>query len=255
MCLMIFAHQVSPHYPLVVAANRDEYHARPTAASDFWPDQPHLLAGRDLLQGGTWMGITRTGRFAAVTNYRDPARTAAAPRSRGELPLGFLLGSQAPQVFLDDVAGRAQDYAGFNLLVGDRHGLWYASNRGREPLRQLAPGLYGLSNGALGDQWPKTGTGTAALRAELLRGPTPQGLLQLLGDHTIAADDALPDTGVGIEMERMLSPRFIASADYGTRASTALLIDRRGRAVLWEQNFAAGGTPTTLQRFDWELER
>lgn len=254
MCLILFALHQHPEYPLVIAANRDERYARPTQPLAAWSDAPQLLAGRDLEAGGTWFGITRSGRFAAVTNVREWPPQTGWPRSRGTLVSDFLLGTLSAADYATDCSRRDGQYAGYNLLVGDGDEFWYASNRGSDPLRQLQPGLYGLSNGALGDEWPKTCSGTAALRAELLRGPTPQGLLKLLGDHTIATDNELPDTGVGIEMERMLSPRFIASPDYGTRSSTALLIDRHRRATLWEQNFAAGGTPTTLQRFDWELE-
>ena len=123
MCLLIFSYRVDPNYPLVLAANRDEFHARPTAAARFWPEHPRLLAGRDLEQGGTWMGLTREGRFAAITNCRDPARTAPAPRSRGELPLGYLTGSQDAQTYLMDTLANAQEYAGFNLLVGTRQSL------------------------------------------------------------------------------------------------------------------------------------
>ncbi|MCB1676400.1 MAG: NRDE family protein, partial [Halioglobus sp.] len=118
MCLLLVAHQYDRRYPLVVAANRDEFHARATAAAHFWPEQPNLLAGRDLAQGGTWMGITRRGHFAAITNYRDPAQTAPAPRSRGELPLDYLSGEPEPGAYLRQVARRAAQYAGFNLLVG-----------------------------------------------------------------------------------------------------------------------------------------
>ncbi len=255
MCLILFALNQHPEYPLVIAANRDERYERPTQPLAPWPDAPQVLAGRDLEAGGSWFGITRSGRFAAVTNVREWPPQTGWPRSRGSLVRDFLLGSMSAAEYAADCVRHDGQFAGFNLLLGDSDGLWYCSNRGSDPLRQLQPGLYGLSNGALGDAWPKTGSGSAALRTELLRGPTPAGLLALLGDHTVATDAELPDTGVGIEMERMLSPRFIASPDYGTRASTALLIDRRGRAVLWEQNFSAGGIPTALQCFDWNLER
>ena len=128
MCLLIFAHRADPRYPLVLAGNRDEFHDRPTAAAEFWPDKPGLLAGRDLEQGGTWMGITRGGRFAAITNYRDPARTAPAPRSRGELPLNYLVGTQEPGEYLQGLLPVAEAYAGFNLLVGVVGELWYLTN-------------------------------------------------------------------------------------------------------------------------------
>ncbi len=258
MCLILFALNQHPEYPLVIAANRDERYERPTRPLAPWADAPQVLAGRDLEAGGSWFGITRAGRFAAVTNVREWPPQTGWPRSRGALVRDFLLGTGSAADHAARCTADGDQFAGFNLLLGDLgrgdDGLWYCSNRGGEPPRPLQPGLHGLSNGTLGDVWPKTRAGTAALRAELLRGPTPQGLLALLGDRHIATDDTLPDTGVGLDMERMLSPCFITSPDYGTRASTALLIDRRGNAVLWEQNFAAGGEPTLLQHFEWNLE-
>lgn len=265
MCLILLALRQHPEFPLLIAANRDERFERPTQPLAPWPEAPHVLGGRDLEAGGSWFGITRDGRFAAVTNVREWPPQTGWPRSRGSLVSDFLLGSMSAADYAGACARNNGQFAGYNLLVGQLAGghspgngdagLWYCSNRGSEPLRQLRPGLYGLSNGALGDEWPKTRAGSAALRALLLRGPTPEGLLALLGDRTTPADDALPDTGVGLEKERMLAPCFIAGDDYGTRASTALLVNRQGVATLWEQNFASGGAPTTLQRFEWTLER
>ena len=163
MCLLIFAHQLSADYPLMVAANRDEFYARPTAPAAFWPEYPGLLAGRDLEQGGTWMGVTREGRFAAVTNYRDPDVAMPAPRSRGELPLDYLAGSTTPASYLAELAKRGGEYAGFNLLVGDRDSLWYFANSGGQAPRALSPGLYGLSNARLDTPWPKVERGKAML--------------------------------------------------------------------------------------------
>lgn len=265
MCLILLALHQHPEFPLLIAANRDERFERPTQPLAPWPEAPQVLAGRDLQAGGSWFGITRDGRFAAVTNVREWPPQTGWPRSRGSLVSDFLLGSMSAADYARSCAIHNDQFAGYNLLVGHLPGgnpsgndsaeLWYCSNRGHEPLRQLQPGLYGLSNGALGDQWPKTRTGSAALRALLLREPTPEGLLALLGDRSIPADSALPDTGVGLEKERMLAPCFIAGDDYGTRASTALLVDRHGVATVWEQNFAAGGEPTALQRYEWPLER
>ena len=256
MCLILFAVQQHPEFPLALAANRDERYLRPTQPLAPWPEAPQVLAGRDLEAGGSWFGVTRSGRFAAVTNVREWPPQSGWPRSRGALVRDFLLGAMSAADYAADCVRRDGQYAGFNLLLGDLHRceLWYCSNRGDDPLRQLRPGLYGLSNGALGDCWPKSASGSAALRAELLRGPTTDGLLALLGDRTVAADAELPDTGVGIDMERMLSPRFIASPDYGTRASTALLLDRHGNIALCEQNFAADGIASTRQHFDWRLD-
>lgn len=269
MCLVIFAHQVSSDYPLLVAANRDEYHHRPTAVSDFWPDQPQLLAGRDLLQGGTWMGVTRDGRFAAVTNYRDPARTTAAPRSRGELPLDFLLGSQPPTAFLEDVATRAQEYAGFNLLVGDRDTLWYFTNSGSGGARRLRPGVYGLSNAGLDTPWPKVELGKSRLDSLLAENDiapavprnqqnvqpparhhpmTHDALLDVVGDRTLADPCALSEHGLDGSMDPLLSAQFIVSDGYGTRSSTTLWLDAHEQVHWRELSFNERGALRDAQQ-------
>jgi uncharacterized protein with NRDE domain len=249
MCLLIFAHQVSPDYPLLVAANRDEFHNRPTAVSDFWPDEPQLLAGRDLQQGGTWMGVTRGGRFAAVTNYRDPARTAAAPRSRGELPLDFLLGSLPPEVFLDSVAGRAQEYAGFNLLVGDPNELWYFTNSNGAAARRLVAGVYGLSNARLDTPWPKVELGKSRLLSLLSgNGISHDTLLNVVDDRQLADTCALREHGLDGSMDPLLSAQFIVSGAYGTRSSTTLWIDAHRQAHWREYSFNAQGELRDVQQ-------
>jgi uncharacterized protein with NRDE domain len=251
MCLILFAIDQHPDFPLLIAANRDERYARPARQLAPWPEAPAVLAGRDLEAGGSWFGLGRDGRFAAVTNVREWPPQSGWPRSRGELVRNFLLGDASPADYAAGCAHSNGDFAGYNLLLGDGDAFWYCSNRGTDPLRRLGPGCYGLANGALGDDWPKTRSGVAALRRLLRQEPSPEGLLALLGDRTIPPDDELPDTGVGLAMERMLSPRFIVGADYGTRASTAVLIDRAGVATVWEQNFEAGGRPAGLNRHRW----
>jgi len=245
MCLLIFAYKAHPRYPLVLAANRDEFYARPTAAADFWPEQPNLLAGRDLEQGGTWMGITRDGRFAAVTNYRDPARTAPAPRSRGELPLDYLTGNVDPAVFLRGLLDRAGDYAGFNLLAGTADNLWYLTNSlpgtARTPTR-LAPGLHGLSNARLDTAWPKVVLGKTRL-ATLLQADRldHEALARVVADRNPASPEALGRQGLDSDMDQLLSAQFITTPAYGTRSSTTLWVDRRGEAHWRELSFDATG--------------
>lgn len=254
MCLLIFAHQVSPEYPLLVAANRDEFHARPTAVSDFWIDYPQLLAGSDLQQGGTWMGVTRDGRFAAVTNYRDPSRTLAAPRSRGELPLEYLKGSQDPHIYLGDVATRAGDYAGFNLLVGDRHNLWYFTNSDDMDPRCLPAGLYGLSNASLDTPWPKVEQGKARLRAMLEAGPmSHDALASVVADRRLAEQHTLSAQSLNSTMEPVLSAQFIVTDAYGTRASTTVWIDTHDQASWREQSFNARGALQEVRQKDFRL--
>ncbi|MEZ5570510.1 MAG: NRDE family protein [Halioglobus sp.] len=254
MCLMILAHQVSPEYPLLVAANRDEFNARPTAVSDFWDDQPNLLAGRDLEQGGTWMGVTRRGRFAAVTNYRDPARTAVAPCSRGELPLGFLTGCADPASYLGVLEARATDYAGFNLLVGDGNSLWYFSNSDNEKPLCLPPGIYGLSNARLDTPWPKVTAGKAKLRT-LLAGAaiTHDALSNLVNDKQLADPSTLRSHGLDGSMDPMLSAQFIVSKTYGTRSTTTLWLDADARVSWREQSFNAQGELRDVQQKDFRV--
>lgn len=246
MCLVIFAYRTHPDYPLVVAANRDEFHARPTAASRFWPEYPDLLAGKDLDQGGTWMGVTRRGRFAAITNYRDPSRTAPAPCSRGELPLAYLAGNADPREYLEAVAARARDYAGFNLLLGDDSGLWYLSNSNHPdncaPLR-LGAGIYGLSNARLDTPWPKVELGKERLRSLLAAGgPDHDELLGVVADRELARPEELNRHGMGSEMDQLLSAQFIVTATYGTRSSTSLWVESWRRGYWREQSFDASGS-------------
>ena len=242
MCLLIFAHQLSADYPLMVAANRDEFHARPTAASAFWPEYPGLLAGRDLEQGGTWMGVAREGRFAAVTNYRDPDVALPAPRSRGELPLDYLAGRETPASYLANLAKRGGEYAGFNLLVGDRDSLWYFANSGGQPPRALAPGLYGLSNARLDTPWPKVERGKAMLLSlQQGGGVSHDALAQLVADRTLAYQRSLACLGLSGTMDQALSAQFIVTEEYGTRSSTTVWTETSGRTHWRELSFGTGG--------------
>lgn len=248
MCLLIFAHRPNADYPLVLAANRDEFHARPTAPATFWPGETGLLAGRDLEQGGTWMGITRSGRFAAITNFRDPARTERAPRSRGELPLEFLLGETPVDRYLEQLLPRADQYAGFNLLLGEGGSLWYASNAGaaRElPPRPLPAGLYGLSNASLDTPWPKVELGKARLRDLLSAGPPSHpGLAGVVGDRQLARPEELQLQGLRGEMDQLLSSQFIAAGPYGTRSCTTLWTTAAGTAHWRERSYDETGRET-----------
>lgn len=237
MCLILFAHKVHPDYPLVLAGNRDEFYDRPTAPAAFWADAPEILAGRDLVGGGTWLGITRAGRLATVANYRHPAEKHVQGLSRGFLTVDFLCGASTPLDYLETVARLGESCKGFNLLVADGDEFAYYSNRDGV-IRRLTPGIYGLSNALLDTPWPKVAQGKVALEGLLIAGPPePEALLAILADTSRPADHLLPDTGVGLERERLLSSRFIASADYGTRASTVLLIDRTGQVTFVERSF------------------
>ena len=241
MCLILFAYRIHPHYRLLVAANRDEFYARPTAPMAFWEEAPDLLAGRDLAAGGTWLGITRQGRFAAITNYRDPCNVRPDAPSRGALVSGYLQGQEPARDYLNRLIPKARDYNGFNLLLGDAEGLCYYSNQDGAP-RILSPGLYGLSNHLLDTPWPKVERGRRQLGALLERqaDPSPADLLQLLADRTPVPDEALPRTGVSLAWERTLSPMFIASPNYGTRSSTVLQLAAGGAVYVAEKTWVSG---------------
>ncbi|MCY1416467.1 Transport and Golgi organization 2 [compost metagenome] len=238
MCLIVFAWRPGHAVPLVVAANRDEFYARPTLPLAAWEEAEDVYAGRDLEAGGTWLGIAPGGRFAALTNIRDPGQPLGR-RSRGELVAGFLRGSESPLEYLHHVQRRAGEYSGFNLLVGDARRLCYLNPRLGLP-RELEPGVHGLSNAALDTPWPKLERARAAL-SETLSAPDANSLLTLLADTHKPEDERLPETGVGLATERLLSSVFIASQNYGTRASTALIVHADGRREIVERSFGPCG--------------
>jgi uncharacterized protein with NRDE domain len=244
MCLILLAWRAHPEYPLVFAGNRDEAYERPSAAADFWSDEPGIFGGRDLEKGGTWLGLTLSGRIAAVTNYRDGRAAKTAPRSRGELTADFLRGADTSRAYLERVAPRAADHGGYTLIVGDFDDLYCHSNRGAG-IQELATGVHGLSNHLLDTPWPKVALGKQRVSALLKAGETEliAGLFGALSDRTAALDPELPDSGVGLQRERELSPAFIAGDRYGTRASTVVLISRNAEAVFAERRFGPRGAP------------
>ena len=239
MCIILFSWQQHPDYPLVVAANRDEFHDRATEPAA-WRNQ--VCCGLDGVAGGTWMGVTADGRFAALTNYREP-HEPGAPRSRGLLPYFFLHGEHTPVQFLEEVDAEQHYYAGFNLLVGNRDQLWYFSNREAGPPRPVQPGVHGLSNGLLDEPWPKVEKGRTRLAGISQGAPRHQDLLDIVRDTSEPPDEALPDTGVGLETERLVAPIFIQTPHYGTRASTSVVVPRRGEPELREQLWDRHGNP------------
>lgn len=244
-----------PGWPVLVAANRDEFHARPTAAAQPWPGLPQLLAGRDLQAGGTWLGVTTSGRYALLTNYREPGKTMPPDTpTRGVLVRDFLLGDAGPGAYLHDIAARGNDWAGFNLIVGNPDQSWYYGNRSPAAPRRLAPGSYVLSNHLLDTPWPKA----RRLRQALSGLPAgqwhenPQKVFALLHDTRQADAGELPDTGVGAELELLLSSPFIISPAYGTRCSSVLAMGNDGHIMFCEQGYDSTGRPT--RRHDWQLE-
>lgn len=253
MCLINLRFHDHPNYKLIVAANRDEFYSRPTAPAQFWEDEPGLLAGRDLLQMGTWLGITRSGRFASLTNFRDPTLETVGKKSRGDLVRAYLTGTESPQEFLSALDGK--DYSGFNVILGNPDELLYYNNI-EGSISKLPPGVHGLSNHFLNTSWPKVIKGTAGLKAvsEGRETVETEELFMLLADAEQARNDELPHTGVGHELEKQLSPLFIRIGDYGTRSSTVLTIGYDNQ-VMFTERIYENGEAVKENTFTFKLEQ
>jgi uncharacterized protein with NRDE domain len=237
MCVIFIAINQHPKYKFIVAANRDEFYERPTAQAEFWAENENVLAGKDLLHGGTWLGVTKTGRFAAVTNFRNPNQPKGR-RSRGHLVTDFLFGLDSPQTYLQQIQVDKESYTGFNLLIGDfsnKVNISYYSNISNEIIT-LNSGIYGLSNHLLDTDWHKVSNGKSKLKNSL-NDLTTDNLLEILADKTHADDEGLPDTGVGTERERILSSIFIETPIYGTRCSSVLLVGNDNQTKFAEKSF------------------
>lgn len=242
MCLLVFAWRAHPRYRLVLAGNRDEFHDRPATPARWWRSSPEILAGRDELAGGSWLGVSRDGRVAVVTNYREGQNDEPGQISRGQLVTNFLASVRDPSAWSADVDG--QRFAGFNLLTFGIEDACYLSNRASGP-QTLKDGVHGLSNQRLDTPWPKL-TRTRARFEMCIDEPEvePDDLFRLLGDRRQADDSALPRTGIPIEWERLLSAPFIVHSEYGTRASTVVMVDRDGEVHFQERRFDSGGVMT-----------
>ena len=249
MCLILFGYRTSPDYPLIVAANRDEFHGRASAVANFWSDHPHVMAGRDLVAGGTWLGCTTGGRFAALTNFSGPDDVPATV-SRGLLVQDFLTGTDSALHYGHHIHG--PDYAGFNLLLFDGQDMVYTSNKGTTDT--LAPGFYGLSNAELGAQWPKCIHGAQGLQQITASAFTDADLIGLLHDSDIPADDELPHRGRPVEFERRVAPSFIIGEEYGTRASTAVILGR-DTLQFTEQSYAPLGASAGLVDYELQIQK
>lgn len=254
MCLIVFALESHPKYRLVLAANRDEYFERPTLPAGYWPDKPAILAGRDLQSGGTWLGVTTAGRLAVITNYRDPKWQVPNPLSRGMLVAEYLTGEMPPADFLKCLRNSGHRYGGFNLLFGNLSGLSYYSNRS-ETENVVSPGIHGLSNHLLDTPWPKVTAAKEKLESLLgMDTEEPEEYFAALADATPYPDDALPDTGVGIKRERLLSSIFVKSGTYGTRFTTLLFIDRENRLRFIERSHNMQGASNATTEFRFSLQ-
>lgn len=234
MCLLFYCRDAHKDYPFILLANRDEFYERPTRAAEFWRGDPDVLGGRDLRRGGTWLGITRSGRWAALTNFREPSQ-AEFDRSRGDIVRDYLTGDRGARDFAVELQRIDSEFDGFNLLFGDRNESLWLSNRGGS-LRTLGAGIYGLSNYLLETPWPKVRNGKHRLSTQLRNKPVRDRLFEPLTDRTVYEDE-LPETGLAPELERMLSSAFIAGDRYGTRSSILVVVNRTGEAYFEERTY------------------
>ena len=255
MCLLLISYNTHPEYPLIVAANRDEFYNRPTEKAHFWKDYPDLLAGKDIEAGGTWLGITKSGRFAAITNYRDMKTIKEKAPSRGKLTLNFLTSEIPPVKYGYSLSEKAKEYNGYNLLFSDPETMFYFSNQTMES-RQLSPGLYGLSNHLLDTPWPKVVRSKESfLKAITAERISEESLFEILSDDRQADDDQLPETGLSRELERAVSPVFIKSDGYGTRSSTILMVSNVKNVLFVERALDTNSGKWNESRFEFKLKK
>ncbi len=255
MCLLLLSYKAHPNYKMIIAANRDEFYNRPTAPASFWKEHPDLLAGKDLKEGGTWLGITKRGEFAALTNYRNPANFIKDAPSRGKLVLDFLTGGDSPKNFVDALIKNGRLYNGFNLLLSYQSDLYYFSNQ-TQKLALLSPGIYGLSNHILDTPWPKVEKSKASFMKVLNdENISASDIFDILSDTSKPPDELLPDTGVGLAIERALSPVLIATALYGTRSSTVIFIKYTDEIKFIEKSLNTSTKEWTTSEFNFILDR
>ena len=255
MCLIFFSIKRHSTYKLIIAANRDEFYNRQTAAADFWKDYPNIVGGRDLKANGTWMGMSKSGKISMLTNYRDPKNINPDAPSRGQLVSDYLEQNIASEDYLKSLESKAGVYNGFNLLVGNSEGFYYLSNY-KTGINKVTNGLYGLSNHLLETPWPKVEKGKQKLEL-LLKSEsiTSQKLFEFLYDGERATDDQLPDTGIGLERERALSSMFIKSPGYGSRCSTVILIDQENTVEFSERVYDLSTFEYTTKTFRFRIEK
>jgi len=254
MCLIFLSINNHPNYKLIVAANRDEFYERKTLPAHFWEDHPDIVGGRDLEASGTWMAMSKNGKISMVTNYRDPHNINPKAPSRGKLVSDYLLNSDKPKEYLNSVEERGKAYNGFNLLVGSPDELYYCSNY-KNGIEQIQPGLHGLSNHVLNTPWPKVVRGMEKMKHLLSSNDIDSiKFFDLLYDDRTAPDEKLPDTGVGLDVERMLSSMFIKSLNYGTRCSTVVMIDHTNDVYFSERVYDLNTFEYTSRTFEFKVQ-
>jgi uncharacterized protein with NRDE domain len=243
MCLILLACNQHPEYPLILAANRDEYFDRPSGPLQFWDENPEVLAGKDLEKGGSWLGVNRGGKLAAVTNYHPDNGLSPGARSRGLLVKHYLYRDFSAMEYLQVLAGESGLYNGFNILLYDLESCYFFSNYVRQPVK-LSAGFHGVSNGALTTPWPKVSKGIKGMEQVLKSGrcTDPEAYFELLSNRTVPEDQALPDTGTEVELERKLAPIFVRGERYGTRSSSVIIYDNRKHISFSERTYHQDGT-------------
>ncbi len=254
MCLIVFAFKEHPEYDLIFAANRDEFYERPTRPARFWDEYPNLLAGKDLSAGGAWMGISKRGQFAALTNYRDPSIERNDPPSRGEIVIEYLTRKENSASFLKELDSQSDRYMGFNVLTGSPDAMHHYSNQERQ-INAVQPGVHGLSNHLLDTPWPKVENAKSDLQQLIGKDEFSEALFNLLLNDRPAPDKDLPDTGIARDLEKQVSPIFIKGDAYGTRSSSILLIDKAGKVTFEERRFVPGLKQVDeVSRFEFKIE-
>lgn len=255
MCLIFFSINEHPDYKLIIAANRDEFYERATAPAQFWTDHPQVLAGRDLEAGGTWLGITKTGKISMLTNYRDPSNINPKAPSRGKLVMDYLIGPLAPAQYLNNIAEQGSTYNGFNLLAGTPDEMYYYSNYGAD-VKKLDPGFYGLSNHLLDTPWPKVVNGKLRIKPLVYAQKIDkEKIFTEMYNDEIAADSSLPQTGLSVDRERALSSMFIKTPNYGSRCSTLLMVDNDNRVSFTERTYDLKSFHYTTQSYDFQIQK
>ena len=253
MCLIFLAFNQHPKYPLIIAANRDEFLDRPAKQIDFWPENPKILAGKDLTAGGTWLGVTKTGYFAMLTNFRDMLNIKSNAPSRGKLVLDYLVGELEPSSYLQALNSNASLYNGYNIILGSLDDPWYYSNQNNK-IYQLGTGIYGLSNALLDTKWPKVEQGKKQFTEIIkLDDIDLESIFSLMNDKTLAEDEQLPDTGIGYEKEKLLSSLYIDMPGYGTRNTTILLKDNQGNVHVIDRSYNRENNSTSDKEFTFSL--
>lgn len=254
MCLIAFNYLAHPHYKLIIAANRDEFYGRPTAKAQYWDNHPNILAGRDLLKYGTWLGITKQGRFAALTNYRNPAHMNGDKNSRGEIISNYLQGHTSADAYIDELHQQREQYNGYNLLIGEPDNLLYYNNiEGKQEV--ISHGTHALSNHFLNTPWPKVINSKKMVHQYIMTTDVvnPDKLFDILFNNEIAEDHQLPNTGIAFDLEQQLSPLFIRTPEYGTRCSTVILVNRQNKVQFIERTYDNGAF-SSEERFSFQIE-